>query len=176
MLLQRLQSRLSELHEILAEHGWPTSFWRDAMEEADRIRREGLSARDIERFARDVLGGFGVGMGSLSDTYINDRFDAVREDVERLAGDVIATAQRERSTATDPLVMRRHLTAVETALLDAGNRDEAKCVRDLLNSDSATRADAERLASDLEQRMRPSPESALGTALRQLRDEMDRAG
>lgn len=131
-LLQKLSSTVRELHGILSTE-LPTNapYWERVANEADYLAMEG-TPRDAEQFARRVAGAFGVGMGSFSDIYINDRFDSLRETLAQ------QLAQIEDSARTvggvDRAKVRTLLVGLETVLLDAGMA-EAREVRDVFSRD-----------------------------------------
>lgn len=95
-LLQELSSTVRELHGILAaEMPMNAPYWERVANEADYLAAEGTT-REAVQFARNVASAFGVGMGSFSDIYINDRFEVLRETVAQ------QLARIEDSARSDP--------------------------------------------------------------------------
>lgn len=131
--LPPLRDALAALLAILVREGWQfTSPWESAIEDLDQILATDAPPDEIARWAKGVSHNFGVGMGSLSDVYFGEDFDSVRERVQELLWGVAEAARQTRGT---PLRIRRYLTQLETALLDAHLRSDAEEVRGLLTQD-----------------------------------------
>lgn len=148
-LLEEVSTTVRELHGILStEMPANAPYWERVAKEAEYLATEG-TPRDAEQFARRVAGSFGVGMGSFSDIYINDRFDSLRD---ALAEQLARIEDSARNVGgVDRAKVRTFLVRLETALLDAGMA-EAKDVRDVFMRDEldyeAARAIMRRLRRD----------------------------
>ena len=170
--LTSLREALAELLAILVRENWQfTSPWESAIDDVDRMLAADVPPEQLARWAMGVSQNFGVGMGSLSDVYFGDDFDGVRERVQELLWSI---AEAARQTPGNPLRIRRYLTQLETALLDAHLASEAAEVRGLLSHNEldlqAVKHTLAKLAQHASARTR-----AVAGALDALRSEMTSA-
>jgi hypothetical protein len=154
---------------LLVRERWPfTSPWGAAINDLDDILAHEPCPDQIVPWAMRVSQNFGVGMGSMSDTYISDDFDSVRQLVQESLWSVVEAAQSEPK---NPLRLRRHLTELETVLLDAKMADDAAEVRQLLSCFTldipAVKQLVQRLLS------RGNPGQAILAALHVVKSEID---
>lgn len=167
--LTSLREALAKLLAILVRESWQfTSAWESAIADVDRMLAIDVPPDEIARWAMGVSQNFGVGMGSLSDVYLGDDFDGVRERVQELLWSV---GEAARQTPGNPLRMRRHLTHLETALLDAGLATDAAEVRGLLSSDEVDLQSVERTLAKLDPKASAAT-PAVSVALQALNGEI----
>jgi hypothetical protein len=157
-LLSELSPRVDEMHDILSREMPENAYtWKTIGEEVRDLAAQPYPPQDVEAFARRTLSIWGVGMGSFSDTFVTHRFEEVRDEVQALL-EQLQDAAREGEVNT--LAVRRHLTTLETVLLETHHEAEATRARALLNANEMDCAAAARLASELEARTWTAPASA----------------
>lgn len=133
--LKTLRQDLDVLVNILAREQWSgTPAWRSIVAELDALESDNADAATVASWASNVSYAFGTGMGSLSDVFLGDDFEEVRNSVQRQLWEIIVDAR----TAPESLLrVRRRLTELETTLLDAGHEELAGAVRRLLSDAAA---------------------------------------
>lgn len=167
--LTSLREALAKLLAILVRESWQfTSAWESAIEGVDRILTTDVPPDEIARWAMGVSQNFGVGMGSLSDVYLGDDFDGVRERVQELLWSV---AEAARETPGNPLRIRRYLTQLETALLNAGLAPDAAEVRGLLSGEELDLQSVERTLAKFDPEASTAT-PAVSVALQALKGEI----
>jgi hypothetical protein len=144
---QQLRCSLVTLVRMLGRNGWPVRHWTAAIAELDHMLIDPPAADWLCRWTRLVGNGFGVGMGSLQDSFVEDGFEELMDDTCAL----LARLSFEARNAPGFIPrLRRYLVAVEDRLLASSPRD-ALPLRALLSApalDLATTGTIiERLAS-----------------------------
>lgn len=134
MLLCGVEQTAGELHAIVAREAPEFAcFWRDVVAECrELVAAEWLAPHALEELAQAIVRALGVGMGSLSDLVLmrEDRAEMKRANahLDMLRNKLGAFGERLRLEAIEgtinTFVVRRHLTELETVLLDrARERD-----------------------------------------------------
>ncbi len=131
-----LRSLLEQLHQavdvtvgILVRENEPrASYWQRLLGELAQVDSSDLE--EVVSLMSRISGAIGVGMGTLSDTYVSRDFEPALDRVSALAWQAECLA---RELGTGPV--RRHLTTLETALLEAGREEDAVPLRELLQQD-----------------------------------------
>ena len=133
--------------------------WHGISRNAEALRSD-LSAEDLKSLLRSVAMLFSDHPGAFTEDYIkradpdeqlaeNVRFNELKERVMAAAGEAGAAA-REGEVNTGAI--RRHLTSLETVMLEANRGAEAEALRSLLRADELDCSAARALAEDLAQR------------------------
>ena len=90
-----LHTALIGMVQIMMREEWPYIIgWEHDIITIERFLQNDGTVTEIVAKAKDIVSGFGIGMGSLGDTYIAEDFDASREAVQNAASLVIQTAGR----------------------------------------------------------------------------------
>jgi hypothetical protein len=150
--------------------------WHDVAHNARALAGE-LSRADLESFLQGIESLFSYHPGSFSEVYVmrsdpdeqaaeNVKFDKQRERVMSAAAEVKAAAKEGE---LNTLAVRRHLTALETTMLNANLDADARTIRVLLNADELDCAAARELAASY--RKRDWPEGT-GVRVRLILDEL----
>ena len=157
-LLGELVQRVDEMHDILSREMPANAYtWKRVSDEVRDLAANPVPASDVEAFARRTLSIWGVGMGSFSDTFVTARFDEVRDEAYALLEQLQSSAGEG---ALNTLAVRRHLTTLETVLLETGYDAEAAQARALLNAKDMDCIAAARYADDLARRKWTGPATA----------------
>jgi hypothetical protein len=172
--LVELKQALRRLIAILEREGWPsTSGWEAAVNDIDGILAGELvfEPEEMTAWVRRHIRAFGVGMGSLTDVYLGEDFDAVHEDVVDRLGRIGSHVRDAPGYAPR---IRRYLTELEDQLLEASMTADASRLRDVLKSGPLDLATARAVVEDLVARMHSLPQPVV-LALAPARAELSAA-
>jgi hypothetical protein len=111
---EELRAALASLVEILARHGWPIGHWTAAIADLESMATAPLEREELARWSTAVANGFGVGMGSIQDVYLEEGFEELVERTLELLGRMHFTAREAPGYIPR---LRRHLTELEEELL-----------------------------------------------------------
>jgi hypothetical protein len=170
--LIELKHALRRLIAILEREGWPSvSGWEAAINDIDGIIAGEFAPEEITSWTMNLSRGFGVGMGSLSDVYLGDDFDAAREDVLKRLGRI---GSHVRGAPGYVPRIRRYLTALEDRLLEAGMTADAARLRIVLSGGPFDASSARAVVEDLAARADALPKD-VALALAPARAELSAA-
>jgi hypothetical protein len=144
LAVDELHQTLVRAHQILErDYESLAPYWENLAREAAAMSDP--TPDEVLELCGSVWATIGVGMGSLQDIFVSDDFEVALDEVGTAAS---RAGWMARELGTGPL--RRYVTALESALLEADRPGEAAGLRTLLERDdmelSTIRGALDRLA------------------------------
>ena len=146
--LELLRAALVRFVAILERENWEfMRAWQGYVARIDDVLNGDTSREQILDTVRTIGSAFGVGMGSMTDITLGVDYDQTMDEILNRAGRISHLTRAPKGYVPR---IRRHLTALEDALLDAGRTNDAMRLRVLLREEHLDLDAARAIMNDLE--------------------------